>query len=90
MNLRVSSTSCRSRRDSIEWQAFKDSLKNDPNDASEPPVDLSTAKITLPHQLVIFVGAFVAVYLLIMLVTPLNTFFAETLFSRLPNWLFLE
>ena len=40
--------------------------------------------------LLVFVGAFVVVYALVMLVTPVNTFLAETLFSWLPDWLFLE
>ena len=38
----------------------------------------------------IFIGAFVGVYLLIMLVTPLNAFLTESLFSALPEWMFLE
>ena len=38
----------------------------------------------------IFIGAFVGVYLLIMLVTPVNVFLTESLFSGLPKWMFLE
>ena len=38
----------------------------------------------------IFIGAFVGVYLLIMLVTPINTFLEDRLFSGLPKWMFLE
>jgi len=38
----------------------------------------------------IFIGAFVGVYLLIMLVTPVNAFLTESLFSGLPKWMFLE
>ena len=38
----------------------------------------------------IFIGAFVGVYLLIMLVTPINAFLTERLFSGLPKWMFLE
>jgi len=38
----------------------------------------------------IFIGAFVAVFLLISLVTPINNFLTERLFSGLPNWIFLE
>jgi len=38
----------------------------------------------------IFIGAFVGVYLLIMLVTPVNAFLTEKLFSALPEWIFLE
>jgi len=38
----------------------------------------------------IFLGAFLGVYLLIMLVTPVNVFLTERLFSGLPKWMFLE
>ena len=38
----------------------------------------------------VFVGAFVAVYLLIMLATPISAFLTEDLFSGLPDWIFLE
>jgi len=38
----------------------------------------------------IFIGAFIGVYLLIMLVTPVNAFLTEKLFSALPEWIFLE
>ena len=38
----------------------------------------------------IFIGAFVGVYLLIMLITPVNAFLTEMFFSALPKWMFLE
>lgn len=38
----------------------------------------------------IFIGAFVVVFLLITLITPINTFLTERLFSGLPQWIFLE
>ena len=37
-----------------------------------------------------FIGVFLVIYLLMMLVTPLNTFLSEKLFSWLPAWMFLE
>jgi len=37
-----------------------------------------------------FVTAFVAVYLLVMLVTPISTFLTETVFEGLPAWLLLD
>jgi membrane protease YdiL (CAAX protease family) len=38
----------------------------------------------------VFVGAFVAVYVLMMLVGPLSSSLAESAFSWLPDWMFLE
>jgi CAAX protease family protein len=38
----------------------------------------------------VFVGAFVAVYVLMMLVSPLSNALAERAFSWLPDWMFLE
>jgi len=38
----------------------------------------------------VFVGAFVAVYALMMLVGPLSNVLAESVFSWLPEWMFLE
>jgi membrane protease YdiL (CAAX protease family) len=38
----------------------------------------------------VFVGAFVVVFLLMTLVTPLNTLLTQTFFSKLPAWMFLE
>jgi len=37
-----------------------------------------------------FVAAFVVVYLLVMLVTPISTFLTESVFAGLPVWLFLD
>lgn len=38
----------------------------------------------------VFVGAFVALYLIILLSTPLSSILADTLFSWLPEWFFFE
>ena len=38
----------------------------------------------------VFVGAFVVLYLIIMLTTPLNSIFADRLFSWLPEWFFFD
>jgi membrane protease YdiL (CAAX protease family) len=38
----------------------------------------------------VFVGAFVAVYILIMLATPISSFLTENIFSGMPDWIFLE
>jgi membrane protease YdiL (CAAX protease family) len=40
--------------------------------------------------ILVFVGAFVVVYGLTMLVGPLSTVLAESVFSWLPDWMFLE
>lgn len=47
-------------------------------------------KVSWKTFLLVFVGGFVVVYLLVMLVAPVNTFVAETLFSWMPGWLFLD
>lgn len=47
-------------------------------------------KISWGTFALIFIGTFVGVYLLIMLVTPVNAFLTESLFSGLPEWMFLE
>ena len=47
-------------------------------------------KVSWKTFLLVFVGAFVVVYLLVMLAAPVSTFLAESLFSGLPDWLFLE
>jgi membrane protease YdiL (CAAX protease family) len=47
-------------------------------------------KVSWKTFLPVFVGAFVVVYVLVMLAAPVNTFLAEGLFSGLPDWLFLE
>lgn len=38
----------------------------------------------------VFIGAFIIVFLLITLITPINAFLTERLFSGLPKWMFLE
>jgi hypothetical protein len=38
----------------------------------------------------VFVGAFVVVYILVTLLTPIKAFLAENLFYGLPEWLFVE
>lgn len=53
-------------------------------------VVLYREKIPWGKFALIFIGAFVGVYLLIMLVTPVNAFLTERLFSGLPKWIFLE
>lgn len=53
-------------------------------------VVLYREKISWGTFALVFVGAFVGVYLLIMLVTPVNAFLTEKLFSGLPKWMFLE
>jgi membrane protease YdiL (CAAX protease family) len=47
-------------------------------------------KVSWKTFMLVFVGACVLVYVLLMLVAPVNTFLAENLFSGLPDWLFLE
>ena len=47
-------------------------------------------KLSLRKFFIYFIGAFLVIYLLMMLVTPLNSFLAEKLFSWLPDWMFLE
>ena len=53
-------------------------------------VVLYREKISWNKFAVVFIGAFLGVYILIMLVTPFSNFLAENIFSRLPNWIFLE
>jgi len=47
-------------------------------------------KISWKNFAVVFIGAFVGVYVLIMLVTPLSNLLAVNIFSGLPDWIFLE
>jgi membrane protease YdiL (CAAX protease family) len=47
-------------------------------------------RLPLGKFLLYFGGAFLLVYLLISLVTPLNTLISERLFSWLPAWIFLD
>lgn len=43
-----------------------------------------------PSLTLVFVGAFVVVYVLMMAVTPLTNLMRESVFSWLPDWMFLE
>ena len=47
-------------------------------------------KLSWKRFLVVFIGAFVAAYALVMLATPLTGFLTERIFSGLPHWMFLE
>lgn len=47
-------------------------------------------KVSWKTFVLVFVGAFVVVYLLMMLMSPLSTVLAESVFSWLPDWMFLE
>jgi len=53
-------------------------------------VVLYREKVSWKTFALVFVGAFVVVYLLIMMATPLSTFLTESVFSGLPDWIFLE
>jgi len=53
-------------------------------------VVLYREKIPLRTFILVFVGAFVAAFLLITLVSPTTGFLAEHIFSALPKWMFLE
>ncbi|NOH02816.1 MAG: CPBP family intramembrane metalloprotease [Chloroflexi bacterium] len=53
-------------------------------------VVLYREKVSWGMFALVFIGAFVVVYLLITLITPINTFLTERLFSGLPKWIFLE
>jgi len=53
-------------------------------------VVLYRKKISWKNFAVVFIGAFVGVYVLIMLVTPLSNLLAVNIFSGLPDWIFLE
>jgi len=53
-------------------------------------VVLYRQKVSWKTFALVFVGAFVGVYLLVTLVAPIGTFLATNLFSGLPEWLFLE
>jgi membrane protease YdiL (CAAX protease family) len=47
-------------------------------------------KLSWKSFAVVFVAAFVGVYVLMMVVTPISTFLTDNLFSGLPDWVFLE
>lgn len=53
-------------------------------------VVLYREKVSWKTFALIFIGASVVVYILIMLVTPLSTLLTDNLFSWLPDWIFLE
>jgi membrane protease YdiL (CAAX protease family) len=53
-------------------------------------VVLYREKVSWKRFAIVFVGAFVVVYLLIMLSTPISAFITESIFSGLPDWFFLE
>ncbi len=47
-------------------------------------------KVPWKRFIVIFLGAFVLAYLMIMSVTPLTDFLTSRVFSNLPEWIFLD
>ena len=53
-------------------------------------VVLYRRKISWKKFAVVFIAAFVGVYILMMLLTPLSNFLTENIFSGLPAWIFLE
>ena len=53
-------------------------------------VVLYREKVSWKTFVLVFVGAFVVVYILAMLATPVSAFFTESIFSGLPDWIFLE
>lgn len=53
-------------------------------------VVLYREKVSWRTFVLVFVGAFVGVYILMMLVTPIGNLLADSAFSWLPAWMFLE
>lgn len=53
-------------------------------------VVLYREKVSWKTFALVFIGAFVVLYLIIMLATPLNSILADTLFSWLPEWIFFD
>ena len=53
-------------------------------------VVLNREKVSWKTFALVFVGAFVVVYLLVMLATPISTFLTESVFPGLPDWIFLD
>jgi membrane protease YdiL (CAAX protease family) len=53
-------------------------------------VVLYREKVSWKTFALVFVGAFVVVYTLMMLVAPLSALLTESVFSWLPDWMFLE
>lgn len=53
-------------------------------------VVLYREKVSWKTFVLVFIGAFVVLYLIIMLATPLNSMLADTLFSWLSEWIFFD
>jgi membrane protease YdiL (CAAX protease family) len=53
-------------------------------------VMLYREKVSWKTFALVFVGAFVVVYILMMLMAPISTVLTESVFSWLPDWMFLE
>lgn len=53
-------------------------------------VVLYREKVSWKTFVLVYVGAFVVVYILIMLVAPLSNFLTGSIFSGLPDWMFLD
>ena len=53
-------------------------------------VVLYRAKVSWKTFALVFIGAFVVLYLIIMLATPLSSILADALFSWLPEWFFFD
>jgi len=53
-------------------------------------VVLYREKLSWKTFALVFVGAFVAVYVLMMVVIPISGLWADSLFSWLPDWMFLD
>jgi uncharacterized protein len=53
-------------------------------------VVLYRSKLPWKTFILVFVSAFVVVYVLMMLATPISALLTENLFSGLPDWVFLE
>ncbi len=47
-------------------------------------------KVSWKKFALVFIGAFVVLYLIIMFATPLSSILADTLFSWLPDWFFFD
>ncbi len=53
-------------------------------------VVLYREKVSWGTFALVFIGSFVVVFLLITLITPINSFLTERIFSGLPDWMFLD
>jgi membrane protease YdiL (CAAX protease family) len=71
------------------WVMFNEGKKLNGRFSLEGVV-LYREKVSWKTFALVFVGAFVVVYILIMLATPISTFLTENVFSGLPKWIFLE